>query len=303
MKRKKTMLALVMAALLLLLSPLKSFASGETYNCTVTYTLNATEKYIELVDGGLTTEKDGAFEQAVIRIYDTSGQQIEFTEAIVTDGKAVCTFENLTTKPASAKCTLLSNSMLVKNGYIEDTTNSIKGEIALTVDTKSTSTSNTASTRQSNTKSKNTANQPEVITVNMTYKSDIFTVSQFYKPDNNISKIEKVTDNSGKSLFDPGNSNGKDNGIVAPIKRNNYIWFHSTGVGNTTINVKYRTKDNEVKMKVYKINVKAVGKKAYTKYFKVATGSAWNKKIKKLTVSIPRNYRLGDKKCPKVKML
>lgn len=301
MKRKNTMLALVMAALLLLLSPLKSFASGETYNCTVTYTLNATEKYIELVDGGLTTEKDGAFQQAVIRIYDAAGQQIGFTEATVTDGKAVCTFENLTTKPTSAKCTLLSNSTIVKNGYIEDTTNSIKGEIVLTVDTKSTSTSNTASTRQSNTKSKNTANQPEVITVNMTYKSDIYTTSGFYKPDFDFIKIAEVQNSNGKRM-----TLGQNDGIVEPINRSGYVWFHSVKTGSTTIKVKYLVKDNtprvnDYKTVVYKVNVKAVGKEAYTKYFQAATGPVWNKKIKKLTVSIPRNYRLGDKKCPKAK--
>ncbi|MDY3257473.1 MAG: CAP domain-containing protein, partial [Ruminococcus callidus] len=140
------------------------------------------------------------------------------------------------------------------------------------------------------------SSKADVVNVNMTYKSDIMTVSPFYKLDSDYSKNVSMTDTSGKILLDLGAKNGHSNGIVAPYIKNNYVWFRSTGVGCTTVKVSYLTKNNMKRTKIYKVNVKAVGKEAYTKYFKVATGPAWNKKISKVSV----NMKSGEKKRPTI---
>lgn len=294
LKTKQFIAVILIVCITILLIHADTFAASNTYNCTVVYTLNSDDYYVNLIGGGVTSEVGGNFKNAVLCVYNESGKQITWSDQITIIGdKATYLFNNLSEKPVSAKCTLLEGSNTVVNGYIQEEDGlKAKAEITECIENTPAPIPTTTPTKYTN----RFTHQIDIVNVNMTYKSDIMTVSPFYKLDSDYSKNVSMTDTSGKILLDIGAKNGHSNGIVAPYIKNNYVWFRSTGVGCTTVKVSYLTRNNMKRTKIYKVNVKAVGKEAYTKYFKVATGPAWNKKISKVSV----NMKSGEKKRPTI---
>lgn len=290
---EKRILSILMATLIAILSiPTANAESTERYDCKVTYTLDQKDAYINTPEGGSCTEISAGFTTAIIRLYDKNDIEIAHCEAEIKEGKASFDFLSLNTKPINAKCTMLSGSPKLVNGYI-DNTNGIKGKIDLSVNNSQYITPTPKATQQPDTD----INNSNVINMNLKYNPNIKYVSEFYTIADDDIQIKAIYDDNIRSYNSYNKKTYEQNEYVDILQINNKVCFIPKKPGTTTIKIKYATTETskeststKYKVNTYNISIMPVGNELFTQYHVVKNKQTWNKNITKINSKIKKKY-------------
>ena len=66
LKTKQFIAVILIVCITILLIHADTFAASNTYNCTVVYTLNSDDYYVNLIGGGVTSEVGGNYKNAAL---------------------------------------------------------------------------------------------------------------------------------------------------------------------------------------------------------------------------------------------